>query len=274
MDLRCLSQVIGLIALNCFMGCASIERAPRVAVKPNNSGIKIGTIHQGSSRFRLGENPRTFSAPFPPEVPSLVAIEVKRFESLHNKEPRFFISASGLVQIVSVEPFSFYRESRERLWNLLESPGVPRRLGRPYLIPEFPHVNGGNCFYGKLRKRSFPWGDAFLYLTTYVNGITGGPYNNDMLVLVAQGLTRDGRYAVNARLAIRHPKLPDSLWDERLKGKAVFLIDEDWKDPKAEQWLDSQPNDSFTPTFGQYETFLSSLEIRPQPLIVARGGKN
>lgn len=120
-------------------------------------------------------------------------------------------------------------------------------------------MNASRCFHGKLRKKTFPWGDAVLFLTSYVQGRTGGPVNNDMLVLVAQGLTKDGRYAVDARFEIRHPRLPDSLWDERRKGKAVFSIDDECEE--AEHWLDSQADGAFDPTFEQYEIFLSSLEI-------------
>jgi len=120
-------------------------------------------------------------------------------------------------------------------------------------------MNAGRCFHGKLRKVSFPWGDAVLFLTSYVQGNTGGPVNNDMLVLVAQGLTNDGRYAVNAHFEIHHPKLPNSSWDERRRGLAVFSIDDECEE--AERWLDEQPDVAFTPTIGQYEQFLSSLEI-------------
>jgi len=130
-------------------------------------------------------------------------------------------------------------------------------------LAEVPWMNAGRCFHGKLRGRSFPWGDAVLFLTSYVQGKTGGPVNNDMLVLVAQGLTRDGRYAVNARFEIHHPELPDSSWDERRRGLAVFSIDDECEE--AERWLDQQPDDAFEPAFAQYEQFLASLVISPGP---------
>jgi hypothetical protein len=52
---------------------------------------------------------------------------------------------------------------------------------------------------------------------------------------------------------------PNSSWDERRQGRAVFSIDDECEG--AERWLDSQPDEAFAPTIGQYERFLSSLEI-------------
>jgi len=171
------------------------------------------------------------------------------------------------VQVVSIERyFDYERPASLGQWrSLLRSASLLDDQAQKMLyetqLSEIPWINAGRCFHGKLRKRSFPWGDAVLFLTSYVQGSHGGPVNNDMLVLVAQGFTKDGRYAVNARFEIHHPKLPDSTWDERRHGLVVFSIDDEREE--AERWLDAQPDDSFVPTISQYEEFLSSLEISP-----------
>lgn len=203
--------------------------------------------------------------PIRPDIPSRTTIEVKRVRSLHNKEPRYFIPASGMVQVVSIERYSYYNGTaalggwRSLLRSSNQLGNNDQKMLNETQLSEIPWMNAGRCFHGKLRKVSFPWGDAALFLTSYVQGRTGGPVNNDMLVLVAQGLTKDGRYAVNAHFEIHHPKLPDSSWDERRQGRAVFSIDDECEE--AERWLDEQPDDAFTPTIDQYEQFLSSLEI-------------
>ena len=130
-------------------------------------------------------------------------------------------------------------------------------------------MNAAHCFYAKLRRRSYPWGEAVIFLTSYIQGKTGGPVNNDMLVLVLQGITNDGRYAVNAHLQISHPLLPDSSWDERRNGRVIFSIDDQTRE--AEQWLDSQPDDSFSPHFCEYEKFFQSLSITHGAPYVAQG---
>ena len=128
-------------------------------------------------------------------------------------------------------------------------------------LSEIPWMNAGRCFHAKLQKHTFPWGKAILFLTSYVQGKTGGPVNNDMLVLVVQGLTFDGKYAVNGRFEIRHPRLPTNLWDERKRGRAVFDIDHETE--QAERWLNTQPDNSFSPTIETCISLLSALRIEP-----------
>ena len=254
-----------LVALASLVGCASIETIPRVTISSNNSGIEIGKIEKSGPSYLISGSVDKNGKTFPPDIPSRTSIEVKRVRSLHNKEPRYFIPASGIVQVVSIERYSDYNGTaalggwRSLLVSSNQLADNDQKMLYEKQLSEIPWMNAARCFHGKLRKVSFPWGDAVLFLTSYVQGNTGGPVNNDMLVLVAQGLTKDGRYAVNAHLEIHHPKLPDSCWDERRQGRAVFSIDDETEE--AECWLDEQSEDLFTPTIGQYEQFLSSLEI-------------
>lgn len=265
MFLKFLASFSGLFILAYLTGCADIETVPRVAVSDNDSGIEIRGIRESGPSCLIGGGLDMNGKALPPDLPSRAIIGVKRVEPLHNKEPRYFIPASGTVQVVSVERYSDYGGfSVLKKWrDLLNEEDVPgadtQRMLFKDQIPEIPWMNAGRCFHAKLRKKRFPWGDAVLFLTTYVQGNTGGPVNNDMLVLVAQGLTNDGKYAVNAHFEIHHPSLPDSAWDERRSGKAVFSIDDE--NEEAERWLDSQSDDSFAPSIGQYEVFLSSLVI-------------
>jgi len=121
-------------------------------------------------------------------------------------------------------------------------------------------MNAARCFHAKARIVDFPWGRAVLFLTTYVQGPNDSPVNNDMLVLVVQGLTNDGRYAVSGHFDIRHPLLPDTMDDSRAKGRAYFSLEGETE--AAEAWLNRQPDDSFRPSFAQYEKLLASLEIK------------
>ena len=260
--LKQLGQRIAMLALACLGSCAPTETMPQVKVLPNDSGIEVGGIESHEPGWRIGKSWNADGKLNPPDIPSRTVVTVKRVRSLHNAEPRYFIPAEGIVQVVSIERYSDYPEAASLAgWqDLLHSAKPPdAQQVRTARLSEIPWMNAGRCFHGKLRRSSFPWGDAVLFLTSYVQGKTGGPVNNDMLVLVAQGLTKDGRYAVNANFEIHHPQLPDSSWDERRKGKAVFSIDDECE--KAERWLDSQPDEAFTPTVGQYERFLSALEI-------------
>jgi hypothetical protein len=253
-----------------MMGCAtketvSKEAFPILQIMPNSSGITMHACQTHGPENLLGNIGDS------PDVPAGVSAAVERIRPLHNKEPRYFIRASGKLQVVSIQEGPGRAatiaglENTVHKWRLLlDNEGIPDKEARQILyqgqLSEIPWINAGRCFHAKLRHRIFPWGKAVLFLTAYVQGGTGGPVNNDMLVLIAQGITNDGRYAVNAHFEISHPKLPESSWDDHTKGKAVFDIDEE--DGKAEAWLDAQPDDSFIPAFSQYETFLHSLSIK------------
>ena len=259
----------GGLLLAVLTSCSTMETVPVVSINPNSSGIELsGTkAHGPKNLLKNWEDGK----PDKPDTPSGVTVNLRRIQSLHNKEPRYFIPASGTLQVVSIERYREYEieQGNLSLWQELldsgEKIGAEKQnaLSKQQCLPgEIPWMNAGRCFYGKLRIRTFPWGKAILYLTSYVQGKTGGPVNNDMLVLVAQGLTFDGRYAVNGHFEIRHPKLPDSSWDTRSKGNKVhFSIDDEAK--AAESWLDLQSDDSFEPSIGQYESFLEALQIAP-----------
>ncbi|CAN5415843.1 hypothetical protein BH09VER1_BH09VER1_55180 [soil metagenome] len=233
------------------------------SLNSNNSGLEAGPARTHPPFNLIG------ALNLPPDVPSGVTIPLKRISPLHNSEPRYFIAPAGTLQIVSIEkpaPYLGNLSEDIKKWRaLLGAPNFNRAATRDILyrrqLSEIPWANAGRCFHAKLRLRTFPWGRALLFITTYVQGKTGGPVNNDMLVLVVQGLTNDGRYAVNGRFEIHHPKLPDSTWDQRTKEKAVFDLDD--QTTQAEQWLDHQPDQTFQPTLHQYDLFLQSLQITP-----------
>jgi hypothetical protein len=126
---------------------------------------------------------------------------------------------------------------------------------------EIPFMNATRCFQARPRIIGFPWDRAVMFLTTYAQGRTGAPVNNDMLVLMVQGLTKDGRYAVNGHFDIRHPLLPDTMDDTHAKGRRIFDLDEHGE--QAAAWLNRQRDDSFHPRMEQYVGLLSALEIGP-----------
>lgn len=261
-----------LLACALLASCA-VETVPRVSVGANSSGLTVSKFQAHGPKSLLGGYSYPDSKPNPPDVPSGASARISRQQALHNKEPRYFIPASGSLEVVSIErPGDYSRRGRMaesiHFWrSFADSPGPlgeedkNRMKHGAYNVDEIPWTNAAQCFHAKLRRASFPWGNAVLFLTTYVQGKTGGPVNNDMLVLHVQGFTHDGRYAVKAEFEIRHPKLPDSLWDKRARQKAYFDIDDETK--QAEAWLDSQNDASFRPTISTYIELLRALKIEP-----------
>lgn len=187
MHFRSLSTSFGFIALACLAGCSGTETIPRVAIHSNSSGIEAGKIEESGPSYLIDGGLDMNGKTIPPDIPSRTTIEVKRAQALHNKQPRYFIPASGRVQVVSVEHYSEYSGASaltkwRNLLNSLEALGtVEQKMLSQTQLSEIPWMNAGRCFHGKLRKRSFPWGDAVLFLTSYVQGNTGGPVNNDIV---------------------------------------------------------------------------------------------
>lgn len=240
-------------------GCVNQTEFPTVSVSPNQSGIVVGAFEKQEERKKGSFD----------DAPSRVVAVVPRQQLLHNSEPRYFTPASGLVQVVNlgsdgglagVDTLQKWKE----LLASSESVGdETQRMLYKSQLSEIPFMNAGRCFHGKIRKCSFEWGQAIMFITLYVQGNTGGSVNNDMLVLVVQGLTNDGKYAVKAHLPISHPDLPGGIdWKKSEIGKRKdFKIDDDGS--TVEKWLDRQADMSFSPTFLQYEQFLSALKIQP-----------
>jgi len=210
--------------------------------------------------------PENFFGSGPPNISSGVTASLKRKEDLHNKEARYFMRAPGKLQVLSMEgPGAAQYPALMNAWlgiydATLSSGSTAKTTLYQKQLSEIPWINAGRSFHAKLRSRTFSWGKAVMFMTTYVQGIGPGPVNNDMLVLVVQGFTHDGRFAVNGRFEIHHPHLPDSAEDKPSVGKRFMDLDE--PGDAAEKWLDAQADESFYPSLQDYEAFLSALEIK------------
>ncbi len=265
--MNALRVLVSLLAAYTLNSCATRDSRPVVRVLPNDSGLVCSDFAFRPPHNFLGEGWDMKGRKFPPDTPSGMRARVERSNPIRVKGSRYMVSASGSLAVVSIERPGDYRtkyydmeEDIQRLRRALtaRAPEIARTHKGG---DEIPWMNAGSCFQAKARVLDFPWGRGLLYLTTCVLGSTGAPVNNDMLVLVVQGLTTDGRYAVSGHFDIRHPRLPDTMDDDRAKGRAIFaLVDQD---AAAEAWLNRQPGASFQPTLAQYEILLRALEITP-----------
>ncbi len=252
--------VSGLATALLLTACATKETIPQVSILMNQSGWVTGGLLIHGPR-----NLMKFSTNTSPDIPSGISIEVTRTPTPGTQE------ALGILQILSIECASKYNtkhfnfEDTINTWRTIvessESVNSKTRqtLSNPKLN-EIPWVNAGRCFEGKVRVRTFPWGKGVLFITSYAQGTLGVPVNNEDIHLVVQGLSRDGRYAINGHFKINHPNLPATAWDTGRKGLKIFSIDDEAK--LAEKWLDQQPDDSFSPSFQQYESMLQGLEFK------------
>jgi hypothetical protein len=241
-----------------LVSCAHPETTPLVTLKPNDSGLVCGEFVVKPAHYSLGEGWDSLTGKkYPPDVPPGVFAAVQRSNPIRVKGSRYMVSDSGRLAIVSVEQPQKYStkwsDEVQELANLRTAlnRGDVRALCTTSGGDEIPWMNASRCFHGKARIVQFPWGRAVMFLTTYVQGpMNEVPVNNDMLVLTVQGLTADGRYSVNGRFDIRHPRLPDTMDDRNAWGRRSFDLGDRKQLSAAEAWLDRQPDDAFQPGLG------------------------
>jgi hypothetical protein len=236
------------------------ETFPILLLAPNSSGIALVRTELYGPKSLLGYLGAT------PDIPSRTVASVERIH------PTGALNAVlGGLCVTSIERPAAYDRGTIRFadtihkWKLLiDGESMTNDEADKILyqdqLDEIPWQDAGRRFPAKLRRRAFPWGKAVIFLTTgYAQGPMGGLVNNEMLTFVVQGITNNGRYGVNGHFAIHRPNLPNSAEDKNRNGKVIFDIDKQGE--SAAKWLDTQPDDSFEPTFLQYETFLESLRI-------------
>ncbi len=193
-------------------------------------------------------------------VPPGVVLKLKRIRPLTPPAPRHLVPPSSEIRVVDLQEAGKYGlQTLIEKWHTLIESGDPAQAGplrdRPR-ISEIPWMNASRLFNARVRFHTFPWGKAVLFITSYAQSSVNGPVNNDMLTLVVQGLTNDGRYAVNARLELRHPELPESTWD-----RGAMRIDIMRNSSQTEEWLERQPDDAFRPAITDYLRLLEGLQI-------------
>jgi len=124
-------------------------------------------------------------------------------------------------------------------------------------VPDIPANNAGPSILSRFQYLDFRSGSGILFLTQYSQEYEPNPVNNEELTLVFQGLTKDGRYYVAARLAITHPSLP----------RGIDFTDEIERDMQwryltnAEKELEEFSEESFQPSLKSLKAMLSSIYV-------------
>ncbi len=133
----------------------------------------------------------------------------------------------------------------------------PGKFNDRKAIPDIPYNNSSPSILSRFQYLDFRSGSGILFLTQYSQEMDPNPVNSEELTLNFQGMTRDGRFYVAARLAITHPSLP----------KGIDFTDEIERDRqrqylrKAEKELEGFSEESFRPSFKSLKALLSSIDV-------------
>jgi len=126
-------------------------------------------------------------------------------------------------------------------------------------VPDIPANNAGHSIVGRFQYLEFRSGSGILFLTQYSQEMEPNPVNNEELTLDFQGITKDGRYYVAARLAITHPSLPRGIdfTDDIVRDEQHDYL------RRGEKELEGLSEESFQPSLRSLKDLLSSVYVEP-----------
>ncbi len=225
-------------------GAPSITQQPRLTAEENGTDIPIDV---GPARMVISfadKRPvhilsKEQSAQLPPRsYISFVPLDDKSVANYAKSYPQVYGTAKELRRVLKERPAEF-------------KPGSQ--------LPDLSSIDEEQEMHCKVRYIDLPSFSGIAFLAQYTQEENGDPVNNEELHFVFQGLTKDGRYYIDARFAITHPSLPKDVADTnnipRDKDNQYLR--------KAERDLDAFPDESFEPSIVTLKQLLGSISIAP-----------
>jgi hypothetical protein len=177
-------------------------------------------------------------------------------------QPQIYVyPAMGYVELF---PGAF--ESMHRLRNVM-NPVAPVSADQ---LPAVPFFNAAQVFASNIQEIPFQNGSGIRFLTEYAQ--YPAPVNNHELFYHFQGFTSDGEYYIIAILPITAPVLAET-GDAGATLPAVGIQYPFFADPNLEtlqkyyedaaNLLSATPNEAFTPTIGQLDALILSMQVTP-----------
>jgi hypothetical protein len=178
--------------------------------------------------------------------------------------PRYFFPAQSFICAIPLKDFSVkdfggaypsLNSAAEDLQKILRE--RPDKLEHRRDIPDIPANNAGHSIFSRFQYLDFRSGSGILFLTQYTQEMEPNPANNEELTVDFQGLTKDGRYYLAARLAITHPSLPGGIdfTDDIERDRQFSYL------RKAEKELEGFSEESFQPSLKSLKALLSSIYV-------------
>jgi hypothetical protein len=126
-------------------------------------------------------------------------------------------------------------------------------------FPDYPPRNAGHVLQIKTDYVDASWGSGLFYVTQFAQD-TAWP-NNDELVYIFQGLSKDRHYFVSADFHVTHPKafagiddMPKAIKDGSGEERDEFV-------EKVTSTLAKEPDDSFTPSLAAIRRWVTTLKF-------------
>lgn len=135
-------------------------------------------------------------------------------------------------------------------------------------IPYLPFADASQMFVARAKNLRFRNGDGVFFLTQFIYD-SGNLVNSDELILIYQGISKNGKYYVLAEFPVAVSFLPNRDANEFEGYKAPRTVEEAKNSEKSyEQYvakitarLETLPPDEFQPGLRSFEQIISTLKI-------------
>jgi len=252
-----------------LFAAVSLAQAPLREVK--DGGVSLKYSPEYFSEHTVKQEPRLTMEEVGTDIPigvapahTVISLKDKRPLPALDRGPRYFSPSYSSVAIIPLKDPSVKNFAKSYPDVASEAASLRRALTQKLRFPAFkptpPDLNNEDieqAFHSRIRYLDFPLFSAISYLTAYTQEDQGDPANNEELALVVQGLTKDGRFYIDARFAITHPSLPKGIDSTKtMKGlvRKQHLL-------KVSKELDAVADESFWPPMASFKDMLASLAV-------------
>jgi len=203
---------------------------------------------------------------FPPH--SVVFLEdPRRYPSLEKGHAVYMMAARNVVRVynisaVTTAPYktiqphiALLRELLKKRPKTVPSGGMQGITSAKYeQLPDYPPRNAGHLVQVHMHYLDASWGSGLFYVTQFVQGVGEWP-DNEQLVYLFQGVSKNGRSYVAADFRVTYPALDRP--ELRQEGES----DADALTEKLSSMMAKDREEAFTPPLNKIREWVSTFKI-------------
>jgi hypothetical protein len=206
---------------------------------------------------------KEMDSPFPDDIPpaTVVAFEDQRRYPSLEKGPRYLMTAKNILRVFNIAalktaPYKTIQSDVDSLRELLKHRRAISSLddtapGREWL-PDYPRRNAGHLIDVKCSYLDAKWGSGVFYVTQFYQDDSSP--DNEQLVYILQGLSKDNRYYISADFRVTHPALTTVDKKSTRDDKAQLTL-------KLGTIMEKDRDEAFTPSLKRIREWAATLEI-------------
>jgi hypothetical protein len=197
-------------------------------------------------------------SPFPNDFPPSIVIGFETGQEAHEEGRYVFLSSNYLraynIAELKTAPYKTIQGDVGLIRELLKrrptkAPKTP--------LPDYPPRNAAHVLEARLSYLDASWGSGLFFVSQFTQDVATP--NNEELVYLFQGLSKDSKYFVSADFCVTHPKVPKRLGEAPGEQEEAEKITE-----RIARTLDKEPDNSFRPSLRAIRDWIATLKIHEQ----------